>query len=727
MPQTKKNRKDPSVRALQKFRDLPESSGRKQDEKWESTWYSEFQSVRLVAMDEAAGYKIRPGLYGVNGALPLRGGVNFTVHSSGATGVTLLLFRREARKPYAKIPFPKHYRIGHVWSMLVFGLDIEEFEYAYSLDGPWDPKEGLRFDPGNILLDPYARAVTGQSVWGVKNDQFYKARVVRNDFDWGKETRPLIPMEDLVIYELHVRGFTRHASSWVDHPGTFLGLMEKIPYLKALGVNAVELMPVFEFDETAEMREYGGKPLFNYWGYSTVSFFAPNTSYSAEKEFNREGDEMKRLIRELHRNGIECILDVVLNHTAEGGEAGPVFSFKGFDNQIYYLLTPEGDYYNFSGCGNTMNCNHPVVQDLILDCLRYWTTAYHVDGFRFDLASILGRDEEGNPMKNPPLLERLACDPVLGDTKLIAEAWDAAGLYQIGGFTYRGRWAEWNGRYRDELRDFLKGDFGLWRSAAERITGSRDIYHPEVRGRNASVNFITCHDGFTLNDLYSYSRKHNEENGWDNTDGTDDNRSWNCGVEGETEDPEVLALRRKLCRNALAVLIFSRGTPMLLAGDEFLNSQGGNNNAYCQDNETSWLNWDELLKNRAFALFVQQLIHFRRMHPVLRKPWGTCSFGLPELLVLEPAVGSRAMGIVYAGRNEKQTADDCIALLINVYWEEQWVGLPPVPRGKTWRVEADTSEEDGGIQRGRKKARSFDGGVLLKPRSVMVLSMQESD
>ena len=717
-------RKDPFVRILMEGLDRKGKSAvakAGKAEQWDSTWYSASQSVRLVSMDEIAGFKVRPGLYGVNGALPVRGGVNFTLHSSGATGVTLLLFNRDEKKPYAKLPFPPHYRIGDVWSMLVFGLEITEFEYAYSLDGPWDLEAGYRFDRKNILLDPYARAVTGQSVWGVKNHGFYKARVVRNDFDWGKESRPLIPMEDLVIYELHVRGFTRHPSSWVENPGTFAGLMEKIPYLKALGVNAVELMPVFEFDETAEMRKYKGKTLYNYWGYSTVSFFAPNTSYSAQKEFNREGDEMKQLIRELHRNGIECILDVVLNHTAEGDENGPVISFKGFDNQIYYLLTPEGKYYNFSGCGNTMNCNHPVVQDMILECLRYWTTAYHVDGFRFDLASILGRDEEGNPMKNPPLLERLACDPVLADTKLIAEAWDAAGLYQIGDFTYRGRWAEWNGRYRDDLRDFLKGDYGVWRSASERITGSRDIYHPEIRGKNASVNFITCHDGFTLNDLYSYSEKHNEENGWDNTDGANDNRSWNCGTEGDTPDEEILALRRKLCRNAMTVLLLSRGTPMILSGDEFLNSQRGNNNAYCQDNDISWLNWEDLLANRKFTLFVKSLLKLRNEHPVVRKSWGACSFGLPEILVLEPGPSSRAMGIVYSGWNEDYTAEDCIALLINVYWEEQWITLPNIPARMVWKVEADTSDDNGGI---RDKVIE-GGGVHLKPRSVMVLSMEE--
>ena len=524
----------------------------------------------LLPRESVAGYAVCPGLYEQNGAQALgySGAVSFTIHSNGARAVELLLFHRLEKEPYAVIPFPEEYRMGDVWSMVVFDLDITQFEYAYRVDGPWDPGKGLLFDKNKYLLDIYARAVTGQSTWGTKNSGFYKARVVRNNFDWEKESFPFIRMEDLVIYELHVRGFTKHDSSGVSAPGTFRGLMEKIPYLKALGINAVELMPVFEFDESADEREYNGKRLMNYWGYNSVSFFAPNTSYTAALEYNREGNELKTLIRELHRNGIECILDVVYNHTAEGDERGPVISYKGFDNQIYYLLTPEGKYYNFSGCGNSVNCNHPVVQDLILESLRYWTTAYHVDGFRFDLASILGRNEDGSPMTNPPILERLACDPVLSDVKLIAEAWDAGGLYQIGGFSYRGRWAEWNGRYRDDLRDFLKGDLSLWQTAAERITGSRDIYDPARRGFNASINFLTCHDGFTLNDLYSYAVKHNEENGWNNTDGSDDNRSWNCGAEGETWDENINRLRRKLMRNAMTVLLLSRGTPMILSGDE---------------------------------------------------------------------------------------------------------------------------------------------------------------
>ncbi|MFW5646664.1 MAG: alpha-amylase family glycosyl hydrolase, partial [Acetivibrio ethanolgignens] len=384
-------------------------------------------------MDIVGGFEVRPGFYEINGATAIPGGVNFTVHSHNATGIELLLFHRQEPEPFAVLPFPKHYRIGNVYSMIVFQLDIEEFEYAYRVDGPYEPEKGLIFDKTKFLLDPYAKAVTGQSVWGMPSPggQHYKARVVKDNFDWEAMGHPLIPMQDLIIYELHVRGFTKHASSGVENPGTFDGLLEKLPYLLELGVNAVELMPIFEFDEMLDYREVDGQKLYNYWGYNTVSFFAPNTSYTASTEYNREGNELKHLIQVFNQHGIEVYLDVVFNHTAEGNEDGPFFSFKGFDNNIYYLLTPEGKYYNFSGCGNTLNCNHPIVQQMIIDCLRYWVTTYHVDGFRFDLASIMGRNEDGSPMSKPPLLQSLAFDPILGNVKLIAEAWDAGGLYQV--------------------------------------------------------------------------------------------------------------------------------------------------------------------------------------------------------------------------------------------------------------------------------------------------------
>jgi len=675
----------------------------------------------MVPMDVINGFEVRPGMYEINGATAIPCGVNFTVYSYGATSCELLLYKRMEQEPYAVIPFPESYKIGKVYSMIVFELNICDFEYAYRVDGPYDPGRGLLFNKKNVLLDIYAKAVTGQSVWGIPQNNFYKARVVRDDFDWGNTTQPGIPMEDLVIYELHVRGFTRHFSSGVVNPGTFDGLRERIPYLKELGVNAVELMPVFEFDEMKDFRMVDGRPVLNYWGYNTISFFAPNTSYTAETEFNREGNELKRLIRELNENGIECILDVVFNHTAEGNELGSCFSFKGFDNNIYYMLTPEGFYYNFSGCGNTMNCNHPMVQQMILECLRYWTATYHVDGFRFDLASILGRNEDGSPMSKPPLLQSLAFDPLLGNVKLIAEAWDAGGLYQVGSFPSWNRWAEWNGKYRDDMRDYLKGNYGMWETAARRITGSSDLYDPEHRGRNASVNFLTCHDGFTLNDLYSYNWKHNEANGWGNTDGSDDNRSWNCGVEGDTDDENVLFLRHKLAKNAFAVLMCSRGIPMFFAGDEFLNTQFGNNNAYCQDNETSWLNWRDREKHKEHYEFCKYMIGFRREHAILRKALLRSRTGCPDMQVMGMDDSSKVLRVVFAGCDE-EGQEDMVCLALNVFWERQELYLPPLPTGMEWKIAADTGKEylKAGIP--EDGALSIAGSSLsMQERSLMVL------
>ena len=542
----------------------------------------------LLPLDVVEGFKIRPGFFRMYGACVASNGVSFTINSHGATRCTLLLFKPQASKPYARIPFTDSYRIGDTYSMLVFDIKPDEFEYAFSFDGPYEPAKGLLFNEENVLLDPYSRAVTGQRKWGEKpeggKDFEYRARVVKSNFDWGNIKQLEQPLEDLVIYETHVRGYTKDKSSGVSAPGTFAGLKDKIPYLKDLGINAVELMPIFEFDEMESARVVDGVQLYNYWGYNTVSFFAPNTSYAFNEEHNHEGDELKSLIKALKENGIEVILDVVFNHTAEGNEMGPCFSFKGIDNNVYYMLTPDAHYYNFSGCGNVMNCNHPVVRSFIIDCLRHWAIEYRVDGFRFDLASILGRDQNGAPMANPPILESLAFDPVLGKMKLIAEAWDAGGLYQVGSFPSWNRWAEWNGRYRDDMRSFLKGDDGMAGNAITRITGSRDLYSPESRGHKASVNFLTCHDGFTLYDLYSYNEKHNEKNGWNNTDGDNNGHSWNCGAEGETDDPNVNGLRRRLIKNAFAALLCSRGPAMFFAGDEFCNTQFGNNNAYCQDN-----------------------------------------------------------------------------------------------------------------------------------------------
>ena len=698
-------------------------------------------------MGEIAGYPVRPGLFHLNGAMALPEGVNFTVHTHEGTGCELLLFHRGEEETYAVLPFPEEYRVGDVYAMIVFGLDIGEFEYAYRIDGPWEPEKGLRFDKNAILLDPYARAVTGQSIWGKHQEKHYHARVVRDVFDWGSMPQSRRQLSDLIIYELHVRGFTRHVSSGVSGKGTFAGLKEKIPYLKELGINAVELMPVFEFDETMNSREVDGKKLLDYWGYNTVSFFSPNTSYTAANEYNREGTELKELIRALHENGIEVILDVVFNHTAEGNEQGPCFCFKGFDNRIYYMLTPDGWYYNFSGCGNTLNCNHPMVRQMILECLRYWTVYYRVDGFRFDLASILGRNEDGSPMNRPPLLESLACDPLLDNVKLIAEAWDAGGVYQVGSFPAAGRWAEWNGKYRDALRSYLKGD--LWESenAAMRIAGSFDLYgtggeeeeeNGENGGRirnyagyNSCVNFLTCHDGFTLYDLYSYNEKHNEANGWNNTDGADDNRSWNCGAEGETQEPEVLSLRFRLIRNACAVLLCSRGTPMFLAGDEFGNTQYGNNNAYCQDNEISWLDWRLLEKNRELFAFFRFMIRYRLNHPAIREelPGAVCGLESVRVYGADAAEGERpdpnagTIGICFAGYDSQKGRDDLVYLALNVYWEDVRITLPDLKQAGAWYVTVNTfgNGERQYCYEGEEQVR-IDGEFILRPRSVAVFT-----
>ena len=681
-------------------------------------------NIHLVALDNVGGFDIRPGFYEINGATAIPGGVNFTVHSHSATAIELLLFHREAEEPYAVIPFPSHYRIGNVYSMIVFKLNIEEFEYAYRVDGPYEPEKGLIFDKSRYLLDPYARAVTGQSRWGEKpaREQHYKARVVKDDFDWGDMPSPLLPMEDLIIYELHVRGFTMDPSSGATHRGTFAGLMEKLPYLLELGVNAVELMPIFEFDEMQDYREVNGEKLYNYWGYSTVSFFAPNTSYAASKEYNREGNELKELIRLFNSHGIEVYLDVVFNHTAEGNEDGPFFSFKGFDNNIYYLLTPGGSYYNFSGCGNSLNCNHPIVRQMILDCLRYWVTTYRVDGFRFDLASILGRNEDGSPMREPPLLQSLAFDPILGDVKLIAEAWDADGMYQVGSFPSWNRWAEWNGIYRDDMRRYIKGDAGMAQAAAMRISGSMDIYRPDLR-KNASVNFITCHDGFTLYDLYSYNQKHNEKNGWNSTDGSNDNHSWNCGVEGDTDDPSVNALRLRLMRNAFALLMTSRGIPMFLAGDEFCNTQFGNNNAYCQDNRTSWLDWNQLKEAKGADMFrfFRYAIRLRKDHRILRANLSDGALGFPDTSFhgVTPwhkqfSGQDHYVGVMFAGRETGDDAPQILYIASNAYWEPLDVTLPRLPKPYSWEVLLDTFQA-------KQEPKPLEGrSFLIKERSVMV-------
>ena len=691
------------------------------------------RGMGLQPLDVIDGFSVRPGFYNRDGAAVAPNGVSFTIHSHGATGCTLLLFRPQEKQPYAKLKFPESYHIGNTYSMLVFGLNIEEFEYAFQLDGPYEPEHGLLFNKDHILLDPYARAVTGQRNWGERpeggGDFVYHARVVENNFDWGKVKQLEYPLEDLVIYEMHVRGFTKDDSSGVTAKGTYEGLRQKIPYLKDLGINAVELMPIFEFDEMESARVVDGKQLYNYWGYNTVCFFAPNTGYSSVVEHNHEGDELKRMIYELKENGIEVILDVVFNHTAEGNEHGPCFSFKGIDNNIYYILAPDGTYYNFSGCGNVLNCNHPMTRRFIIDCLRYWVTEYRVDGFRFDLASILTRDLNGAPMAEPPILQAIACDSVLGKVKLIAEAWDAGGLYQVGNFPAYRRWSEWNGKYRDDMRRFLKGDEGMAGTAITRITGSKDLYDPSERGKSASVNFLTCHDGFTLYAMYSYNMKHNEKNGWSNTDGDNNGNNWNCGAEGETDDPEVEELRRRMIKNACATLMCSRGPAMFYAGDEFCNTQFGNNNAYCQDNEISWLNWNRLEKYREIHDFFRYMIAFRKRYAIVRKTTKPAVCNLPEVSIHNgypwnsgTDYTSRLIGVMYAGRNEADTKDDIVFYGMNAYWEPLDMQLPTLPNGMQWKICVNTfvPYEDG-QDTALLGSFAFDSKLKVPPRTVVVL------
>lgn len=693
--------------------------------------------VSVNPMAEIDGFQVRPGMFDVNGATALPNGVSFTVHTHNGTSCELLLFHRGEEEPYAVLPFPEAYKIGDVYSMIVYDLNVEDFEYAYRIDGPNKPKKGLLFDKNNVLLDPYARVVAGQRIWGEQKQGAYHARVLKDVFDWGERKQSHKDLCDLVIYELHVRGFTQHPSSKVKHRGTFEGMREKIPYLKELGVNAVELMPIFEFDETMNAREVNGQKLLEYWGYNTVSFFAPNTSYIAQDEYNQEGTELKELIKELHENHIEVILDVVFNHTAEGNEKGPVFCFKGMDNNLYYMLTPDGNYYNFSGCGNTLNCNHPIVRQIILECLRYWTVSYRVDGFRFDLASILGRNANGSPMNNPPLLESLANAPVLSNVKLIAEAWDAGGLYQVGSFPAGRRWAEWNGRYRDTMRGYLKGEnWEAW-NAAWRICGSGDMYggltvndNSDYVGYNSSINFFTCHDGFTLYDLYSYNDKHNENNGWNNTDGANDNRSWNCGAEGDTSDPEVLKLRYRMIRNACALLMCSRGTPMFLAGDEFGNTQYGNNNSYCQDNEISWLDWTCLEKNRDLFEFFKFMIAYRHKHAVIRKKLPNAVCGMEPIHAHDVRAentnlpdGTRTFAVSFAGYDKKKGEDDLVYIALNTYWEDVEITLPDLHKRGSWYLSVNTyGDGEGRYCYPEGQEIRIDGSFVMRPRSVAVFT-----
>ncbi|MCK4389513.1 MAG: glycogen-debranching protein [Desulfobacterales bacterium] len=648
--------------------------------------------------------KCKPGQPLPLGATSIPEGVNFAVFSRNATSITLLLFKKGTPKPIAEILLdPKINRTGDIWHILVVGMDTS-VRYGYRADGPFDPMgNGHRFNKEKVLLDPCARALEGGEIWGQGGGR--RCCIVADTYDWEGD-RPLnLPLKDTIIYELHVRGYTIDASSGVVSRGTFKGLIEKIPYIKSLGVTAVELMPVFEFNELENKRvnPKTGERLKNFWGYSTMAFFAPKASYASNGWNGNQVKEFKEMVRAFHRAGLEVIIDVVFNHTAEGGSDGPVISFRGLDNTIYYALDPESkDYLNLSGCGNTVNCNHPVVQAFILDCLRYWVVEMHVDGFRFDLASILRRDNKGELLPGPSLVDAIEQDPVLAHTKIIAEAWDTQ-INQVGGFP--GRWAEWNSHYRDDIRRFVRGDKGMAPVLATRIGGSSDLYQESGRRPYNSINYITCHDGFTLYDLVSYAHKHNEENGENNQDGSDRNFSSNSGIEGPTDNSLVNALRLRRIKTFVTILMFSHGVPMILAGDEFGRTQQGNNNPYCQDNPINWIDWHLTEKNAGLLRFFRKLMILRNEHPVFRRShfltgvdtnadehpdvsWHGLEVGKPDW-----SENSRALAFVLDGSelpHEKMDDDFCV--ILNGDRVKQSFEVPQPRAGKTWFRIIDTGK-----------------------------------
>jgi isoamylase len=660
---------------------------------------------------------VRSGVPLPFGTFESGGGVNFALFSRHASRVRLELFDRSIDAAPARIIDldPARNRTGDVWHVWVAGIRSGQL-YAYRMDGPYQPEQGHRFNFHKLLLDPFATAISLLPDWNFGPARGYDPSAAERDlafsktddagampkcvfthehFHWHDDLPPRHSWAKTVIYETHVRGFTIHPSAGVEHSGTYRGLMEKIPYLKELGVTAVELMPVYEFNDSQVpgINPQTGKPLRNYWGYDPVAFFAPKASYSSAGGMGQQKLEFKEMVRALHHAGIEVILDVVFNHTAEGNELGPTLSFRGIDNAIFYMLASDRRYYqDYAGTGNTINANHPVVRDHILAALRYWVVEMHVDGFRFDLATILGRDGTGKLLANAPLLERIAEDPILSGTKLIAEAWDAAGAYEVGSFSERG-WAEWNGRYRDDVRRFWRGDEGMLGLFASRICGSADIYAKTGKCPECSINFVTCHDGFTMNDLVSYRAKHNEANGENNHDGTDANFSENYGTEGETTDAGIEALRKGQIKNFLLTLFISRGVPMLLGGDEFRRTQGGNNNAYCQDNETSWHDWRCLESHREIFRFTRGMIALRSAHPVLSKEqfytdadihWFAPQGGLPDWA--DPKVKQFGCLIHEDERH-------ALFLMFNAGDAAIDFSLPPVPPEARWYLAVDTSRE----------------------------------
>ncbi len=662
------------------------------------------------------------------GATPCPAGTQFAIFSRHATAVSLILFETpEDTGPLAEIEFdPEMNRTGDIWHICVKGVGPGQL-YLYRVDGPHDPEAGHRFDRNKLLLDPYAKAVTGNracvSAGTDSQDTGKDLRagskireagyvpmciVINDDFDWQGDKPLNFPLRFCVIYETHVGGLTRHKSAGVQHPGNFKGVVEIIPFFKELGITSLELLPVQEFDEFENRKRnpITGEMLQNYWGYSTIAFFAPKGGYSSSGFLGQQVTEFKEMVRELHRAGIEVILDVVFNHTAEGDETGPALSFKGLDNSIYYILDDDRRFYkNYTGCKNTLNCNHPTVRNMILDCLHYWVVEMHVDGFRFDLGSVLGRSRNGDLLENPPVLERIAEDPILRHTKIIAEAWDTAGAYQVGWFP-GGRWAEWNDRFKNDVRHFWRGDPGFVPNLATRITGSADLYLRDGRKPFHSINFITSHDGFTLNDLVSYREKHNIENGEDERDGTDNIISCNYGVEGETDNTAVQEVRERQIKNFLATLFLSLGTPMLLGGDEFRRTQRGNNNPYCHNSELTWYNWDFLSKHGEIFHFCRELISFRKRHHTFQRPEfysGEDSDHnmIPDITWFNEEGGeldwtktAHTLSLRIDGSKaeiEADRDDNDLFMIFNASSEKMEFTVCPAPGGKKWFLAIDTA------------------------------------
>ncbi|HWE40613.1 MAG TPA: isoamylase [Isosphaeraceae bacterium] len=635
------------------------------------------------------------------GASRASGGVNFVLICRHGTSVLLVLSEPCNPEIATEVPLdPKTHRTGDHWHIRIHGLP-DEFCYGYRVDGPGGP--GNRYNPGIILLDPASRALSCGRPWGFRGSLPRRSLLTRSLVDWQDSINPKVPREDTILYELHVRGYTIDPSSGVKHPGTFAGLAEKIPYFKDLGVTAVEILPIDEFDENdcPFVNPLTGERLRNYWGYNTIAYAAPKAAYAVNPEGAAPWNEFRDMVKAFHDAGLEVILDVVFNHTAEGGYDGPTYNFRGLDNRLYYVLDEQGRYLNFTGCGNTVNSNHPIVRSLILSGLRNLVAEADVDGFRFDLASVFGRDRKGNVLVEPPVIEMISEDALLADTKLIAEPWDAAGLYQVGSFPGGSRWSVWNGQYRDDVRKFWRGDPGMTSALATRLCGSDDLYHG--RGPLHSVNFITCHDGFTLYDLVSYNRKHNEANGEGNRDGLNENHSWNCGVEGPTDDPAVLSLRKRQARNLMTTLLVSQGVPMILGGDGMLRTQGGNNNAWCQDNPTSWLDWTLADENADFFRFCKQLIALRLRHPVLRRRTFLTggADGLPPDIVwhgVEPvrpdfSHKSHSLALALDGRrcDRPGVIDRDLYMVFNAYWRPLNFRIPSSPSGRPWRRTVDTA------------------------------------